>query len=55
MRKPILRDGDRKSKTVADARNEVAHTAESALPPRKPPAPTVKHRLKPGRKAKLLK
>jgi hypothetical protein len=55
MRKPIRRDGDRKSKPVADTHNEVAHTAESVLPPKKPPAPSVKHRLKRGRKAKLLK
>jgi hypothetical protein len=52
MRKPIRRYGDRKSKRVGDAHNEVAHTAESALPPKKPPAPSVKHRM---RKAKVRK
>jgi hypothetical protein len=55
MRKPIRCDGDRKSKPVTDAHNEIGLTAESALPPKKPPAPSVKHRLKRGRKAKLLK
>jgi hypothetical protein len=30
-------------------------TAEYALPPRKPPAPSVKNRLKRDRRAKLLK
>jgi hypothetical protein len=34
---------------------KLAHTAESALPPEKPPAASVRHRLKRGRKAKLLK
>jgi hypothetical protein len=46
MRKPIRCDGDRKSKPAAGAHNEVAHTAESALPSKKPPAPSVRHRLK---------
>jgi hypothetical protein len=54
MRKPVRRDGDRKSKTVADAHNEVAHTAESAPPPKKPPAPSVTHRLR-GAKVRKLK
>jgi hypothetical protein len=48
MRKPIRRDGDRKSKSVADARNEIALTPESALPPKKPLAPSVKRRLRRG-------
>jgi hypothetical protein len=34
------RDGDQKS----DARNDIALTAESALPPEKPPAPSAKRR-----------
>jgi hypothetical protein len=33
----------------------LAHTTESAEPPKKPPAPSVKRRRKRGRKAKLLK
>jgi hypothetical protein len=33
----------------------LAHATESALPPKKPPAPSVKHRLKRGRRAKLVK
>jgi hypothetical protein len=33
----------------------LAHITESTLPPKKPPAPSAKHRLKRGRKAKLLK
>jgi hypothetical protein len=44
-------DGDQKS----DARNEIAQTAESVLPPKKPPAPSVKRRLKRGRRARLMK
>jgi hypothetical protein len=50
-RKPIAHDGGQGNKT-GDARNELALTAESALPPKKPPAPSVKHRL---RRAKLMK
>jgi hypothetical protein len=52
LRKPI-REGQRNK--TRDAQNEVALTAESALPPKKPPAPSSKHRLKRDRKAKLLK
>lgn len=33
------REGDQITKTVADARNEIALAAEAALPPKKPPAP----------------
>jgi hypothetical protein len=45
---------------IASTRLEVmlprlAHTDQSALPPKKPPAPSAKHLLKRGRKAKLLK
>jgi len=40
---------------AGDAHNEIALTAESALLPKKPPAPSSKRRLKRGRKAKLLK
>jgi hypothetical protein len=54
LRKPVMA-AKRKSKTAGDAQNEIAHNAESALPPKKPPAPSVRHRLKHGRKAKLLK
>jgi hypothetical protein len=54
-RKPIAPGGGQRNKTAGDARNEIALTAESALPPKKLPAPSVKHRLKRGRKAKLLK
>jgi hypothetical protein len=43
-------DGSRKSK--ADAHNEIAHTAESALPPKKPLAPSVKRRRAKVRKLK---
>jgi hypothetical protein len=46
-------DGGRKSKTVAD--DAIVQTDESVLPPKKPPAPSATHRLKRGRKAKLLK
>jgi hypothetical protein len=54
MRKPIRRDGDRKSKTTSVPKSgDVA--VESVLPPKKPPAPSVRHRLKRSRKAKLLK
>jgi hypothetical protein len=53
MRKPIRRDGDRKSKPVADPHREVAHTAESVLPPKKPQAPSVKHRLRRAKARKL--
>jgi len=35
-----------KAKAVADARNEIALTADSALPPKKPPAPSSKRRLR---------
>jgi hypothetical protein len=35
--KPIARDGGQRNKTASDARNEIALTAESALPPKKPP------------------
>jgi hypothetical protein len=50
MSKARLRKPDgRKSKTAADARH-VAHTAGSHRP-----APSMKHRLKRSRKAKLLK
>jgi hypothetical protein len=42
----------RDSKTGGDARNEIALTAESALPPKKPPAPSPRHRL---RRAKVRK
>jgi hypothetical protein len=45
------RDGDQKS----DTRNEIVLTAESALPPKKPPAPSAKRRLHRGRRAKLMK
>jgi len=45
------RDGDRKSA----AHNEIALTAESAFPRKKPPARSAKHRLKRGRRAKLTK
>jgi hypothetical protein len=55
MRKPIRRDGGRKSKPAADAHNEIAHTAESALPPKKLPASSAKHRLTRGRGAQLMK
>jgi hypothetical protein len=34
---------------------KLAQTTESALPSKKPPAPSARHRLKRGRKAKLLK
>jgi hypothetical protein len=45
-------DGDQKS----GAGNDIALTAESALPPKKPPAPSVKRRgLPPRRRAKVLK
>jgi hypothetical protein len=44
---------DRKSKTIAN--DAVAQDDQSTLPPKKPPAPSAKHRLKRGRKAKLLK
>jgi hypothetical protein len=52
-RKPI-RDGGQRSKS-GDDRIEIARTAESALPPKKPPAPSVRHLLSRGRKAKLMK
>jgi hypothetical protein len=46
-RKPIAHDGDQRNKTAGDARNEIALTTESALPPKKPPpAPSVTHRLR---------
>jgi len=45
-RKPVLPDDSRTSKASVDARD----TAESALPPKKPPAPSVKRRLKRGRR-----
>jgi hypothetical protein len=51
VRKPVRRDGDRKSKIV-DALKFEDVTAESALPPKKPPVPSVKHRL---RRAKVRK
>jgi hypothetical protein len=51
VRKSVRRDDGRKNKASADARD----TTESALPPKKPPAPSAKHRLKRGRRAKLLK
>jgi hypothetical protein len=35
-----------KNKPVADARNEVVQRVASDLPPKKPPAPSVKHRLR---------
>jgi hypothetical protein len=34
---------------------KLAHAAESVQPPKKPPQPSMKHRLKRGRKTKLLK
>jgi hypothetical protein len=49
LRKP---DG-RESKRIADA--AIAQTDESALPPKKPPRPSVKYRLKRGRRAKQMK
>jgi hypothetical protein len=52
FRKP---DGGRKSKPAANAGYEILLTAESDLPPTKPSAPSVKRRLKLGRKAKLMK
>jgi hypothetical protein len=48
LRKP---DG-RKSKSPADVRGTIVEAAESALPPKKPPAPSAKHRW---RRAKLRK
>jgi hypothetical protein len=55
MRKPVHRDGgDRKGKIVGGLKSEPV-TAESVLPHKKPPAPSAKHRLKRGRKAKLMK
>jgi len=33
----------------------LAHAPESALPPKKPPAPSAKHRPRRGRRAKLVK
>jgi hypothetical protein len=55
MRKPVHRDGgDRKGKIVGGLKSEPV-AAESVLPHKKPPAPSAKHRLKRGRKAKLMK
>jgi hypothetical protein len=51
-RKPIAHDGGQKSKTAGYTHDEIAHTAESTMPPKEPPAPSVKHRL---RRAKLRK
>jgi hypothetical protein len=34
---------------------KLAHAAASALPPKRPSAPSVRHRMKRGRKAKLPK
>jgi hypothetical protein len=39
------REGQR-NKTAGNAQNGIALTAESALPPKKPPAPSVRHRLR---------
>ena len=50
MRKPIRRDGNRKSKLGIDVHNEVADTA---LPPKKPPVPSAKRRLRRARVRKL--
>jgi hypothetical protein len=47
-RKPLRRDGGRANKDAVNG-------AESVLPPKKPPAPSAKHRLKRGRRAKLMK
>jgi hypothetical protein len=44
-----------KPKEQALADDAIAQTSESALPSKKPPAPSARHRLKRGRKAKLLK
>jgi len=48
MRKPSAVMSTEKSKPVADTHNEVVHTAESVLPPKKPPAPSAKHRSAAG-------
>ena len=42
LRKPVMA-AKGKSKSAGDAHNEIARTAESALPPKKPPAPSVRH------------
>jgi hypothetical protein len=52
LRKPVMAV-KRKSKTADDAQNEIAPTAESALPPKKPPAPSLKHRLHRAKVRKL--
>lgn len=50
----LKRHDDRRiSKPSADARDR--DTTEPALPPKKPRAPSAKHRLKRSRRAKLLK
>jgi hypothetical protein len=51
-RKPIAPNGGQRNKIAGDARNEIALTAESALPPKKPPMPSAKRRL---RRAKVRK
>jgi hypothetical protein len=51
LRKPVRRNDGQ----AGDAHNEIALTAEFALPPKKPPAPSVKKRFRRGRWAKLLK
>jgi hypothetical protein len=41
------------NKTAGDDRNEIALTPESALSPKKPPAPSAKQRLRRARVRKL--
>jgi len=45
-RKPIAHDGGQRNKTAGDAHNEIALIPESAIPPKKPPAPSAKRRAK---------
>jgi hypothetical protein len=51
-RKAVPR-GDRKSKTAGDSHNGIALTAHSALPPKKPPMPSVKRRWRRTKVRKL--
>jgi hypothetical protein len=53
MAKARLRKPDgRKSKTPADVRGTIVEAPESALPPKKPPAPSAKQRWRRVRKLK---